>query len=91
MCEYSITAHSDDGSMQPDNPLKVYIDHLRSSVKMGRPPLELKFMKTLLEKAGFEDIKAKKIKEPLGPWPKDPRMKRVGAMVFLHSETVFQS
>jgi hypothetical protein len=78
MCEYSITAHSDGGSMQADNPLKVYIDPLRSLlVEMGRPPPELKFMKTLLEKAEFEDIKAKKVKQPLGPWPKDPRVKRV--------------
>lgn len=51
----------------------------------------INFFQTLMEKAGFEEIKAKQAKKPLGPWPKDPRLKKVGAMVLLHSETVFKS
>ncbi|CCX13551.1 Similar to mRNA 3' acc. no. Q4IPA4 [Pyronema omphalodes CBS 100304] len=92
LCENAITASCDDGSVKPDNPAKVYIDHLRAALtKMGRPPPDLEFMKSLLEKAGFEDIKVFQVKEPMGPWPKDPRLKRLGAMVLLHSDTSFES
>jgi hypothetical protein len=48
-------------------------------------------MKSLLEKVGFEDVKVLPVKEPMGPWPKDPRLKRLGAMVLLHSDTSFES
>lgn len=78
--------------MKPDNPAKIYTDLLRESlVKMGRPPPDLKFMKELLEKEGFEDVVALQVKEPVGPWPKDPRLKALGAMVLLNTETAFES
>jgi hypothetical protein len=60
-------------------------------VKMGRPPPDLDFLQHLLKSAVFEDVQALKAKEPVGPQPKDPRLKRVGAMVLLHSETFFDS
>jgi hypothetical protein len=42
LCENAITASWDDGSVKPDNPAKVYIDHLRAALtKMGRPPPDL--------------------------------------------------
>lgn len=72
--------------------MKVYVDNLRASlVKSGRPPMDIDFMKNALEKAGFEDVQALQVKEPVGPWPKDPRLKRVGAMVLLHTDTIFES
>ncbi|KAI5811868.1 S-adenosyl-L-methionine-dependent methyltransferase [Pyronema omphalodes] len=92
LCEYSITANCDDGTMKPDNGLKIWMDYLRESmIKMGRPPPELQSMKTLLEKAGFEDVHALEAKEPVGPWPKDARHKRIGAMSLLNGETAFES
>ncbi|KAI5816390.1 hypothetical protein BZA77DRAFT_353950 [Pyronema omphalodes] len=44
-------------------------------------------LKTRLEKARFVDVHEVKFKEPIGPWPKDKRLKQVGAMVMLTSET----
>ncbi|KAI5812276.1 S-adenosyl-L-methionine-dependent methyltransferase [Pyronema omphalodes] len=92
LCELDISFYSDDGSMRSDNPAKIYIEHLRSALtKMGRPPIDLQFMKNLLLQAGFEDIVALQVKEPVGPWPRDSRMKTLGAMVLLNMETAFES
>lgn len=90
--ENGISVNCDDGTMKTDNPIKVYIDLLRESlVKMGRPPPSLEFLKNLLIKAGLEDVTAVQIKQPIGPWAKDPKMKRTGAMVLFTSETAFES
>ncbi|KAI5811870.1 S-adenosyl-L-methionine-dependent methyltransferase [Pyronema omphalodes] len=92
LCEYSITANCDDGTMKSDNAAKIYNDYLRESmIKMGRPPPELASMKTLLENAGFEDVHISEAKEPIGPWPKDSRQKKIGAMSLLNCETGFES
>ncbi|KAI5811881.1 S-adenosyl-L-methionine-dependent methyltransferase [Pyronema omphalodes] len=92
LCEYSITVNCDDGTMKPDNGAKIYIDTMREAMrKMGRPAPELKSMKLLFEKAGFEDVHALEAKEPVGPWPKDPRQKKIGAMSLLNLESAFES
>ncbi|KAI5808402.1 S-adenosyl-L-methionine-dependent methyltransferase [Pyronema omphalodes] len=92
LCEYSITVNCDDGTMKPDNGAKICTDYLRESmVKMGRPAPELASMKLLLEKAGFGDVHASEVKEPMGPWPRDPRQKKIGAMSLLNLETGIES
>jgi hypothetical protein len=58
---------------------------------MGRPHPTHEFLKNHLEKAGFEDVQMVTAKEPFGPWPKDPRMKKIGAMSLLNAETGFES
>jgi hypothetical protein len=55
--------------------------------KIGRPFPTSSTLKVLLEDAGFVDVKVTDIKQPLGPWPKNERMKRIGAMAMLMSET----
>ncbi|KAI5808399.1 S-adenosyl-L-methionine-dependent methyltransferase [Pyronema omphalodes] len=92
LCEYSLTVNCDDGTMKPDNGLKIYTDHLRESmIKMGRPAPTLEFLKILLVKAGFEDVHASAAKEPMGPWPKDPILKRIGSMSLLNCEAGVES
>jgi hypothetical protein len=58
---------------------------------MGRPWPDLAFLKNLLENAGFEGVTTSVAKEPMGPWAKDPRLKRVGSMSLLNGETAFES
>ncbi|KAI5811884.1 S-adenosyl-L-methionine-dependent methyltransferase [Pyronema omphalodes] len=90
--EYALTVNCDDGTMKADNEAKVHLQYLRESMlKMGRPAPTLESMKMLLENAGFEDILALEAKEPIGPWPKDPRQKRIGAMSLLNLEGGFES
>ncbi|KAI5808397.1 S-adenosyl-L-methionine-dependent methyltransferase [Pyronema omphalodes] len=92
LCEYSFTINCDDGTMAPDNAAKIYVEHLRESmIKMGRPIPKLEFLKMLLERAGFEDVQMLEAKEPMGPWPKDPRQKHIGAMALLNCESAFES
>jgi hypothetical protein len=92
LCEADMSMHCDDGTMKVDNPLKVCADNVRASlVKMERICPDLEMLENLLKKAGFEDIKTMTAKEPFGPWAKDPRMKKIGAMQLLHCESVFES
>lgn len=51
----------------------------------------LQFMKEVLEKAGFKNVTTLKVKEPMGPWAKDPKLRKFGAMTLLHSDGVFES
>lgn len=72
--------------------MTVFAGHLRAALrKMGRPVPDLAFLESTLKKAGFEDVKVLTAKEPMGPWPKDPMLKRVGAMSLLNGETGFES
>jgi hypothetical protein len=92
LMEMEIKPHCDDGTMTAENGLKVYTDYLRASMeKMGRPPLDMDSMRRLLEESGFEDIQVLQAKEPVGPSPKDPEMKRIGAMVLLNADTIYES
>jgi hypothetical protein len=77
---------------KPENGLKRFIDNIRAALtKIGRPPPDIPFLKDLLESAGFEDVQAQQVKEPVGPWPKDPVQKRIRAMVMLNAETYAES
>lgn len=92
LCENSLFIQCDDGTMKEDHGIKVFAEYLRAAMtKMGRVCVDLPFLKALLEDAGFEDVHAIEIKEPMGPWPKDPRLKKVGAMSLLNAETGFES
>jgi hypothetical protein len=55
--------------------------------KIGRPFVTSSELKTHLEDAGFVDVHVADVKQPFGPWPKDKRMKQVGAMAMLMCET----
>lgn len=78
--------------MKPDHGADIFLRRLREALeKMGRPHPTHEFLKNQLENAGFEDVQMLTAKEPFGPWPKDPRMKRVGAMSLLNGSTGFES
>lgn len=90
--EQSLVMQCDDGTMKPDHGIKVFTDNLRAAmIKMGRPWPDLAFLKNLLENAGFEGVTTCQAKELVGPWAKDPRLKRIGALTLLNAETVFES
>ncbi|CCX05524.1 S-adenosyl-L-methionine-dependent methyltransferase [Pyronema domesticum] len=92
LLENSLTLHCDDGTMKPDHGADIFLRRLREALeKMGRPHPTHEFLKNQLENAGFEDVQMLTAKEPFGPWPKDPRMKRVGAMSLLNGSTGFES
>ena len=80
---------SDDGTMASDNPMKRVYDlcHYEAMASIGRPPATAEGLREKLEDAGFVDVRVETYKQVYGPWPKDPKMKHIGAMALLMCET----
>ncbi|TGO49518.1 hypothetical protein BCON_0208g00210 [Botryotinia convoluta] len=58
-----------------------YDKHIRAAaVAFGTPLEDPASFKKWFDKAGFEAVVKKKYKIPSNPWPKDPRLKLIGAM-----------
>ncbi|KAA8896239.1 S-adenosyl-L-methionine-dependent methyltransferase [Sphaerosporella brunnea] len=92
LAETSAKIHCDDNTMSADNGAKVFFETIDEALtNMGRPPPTVELLQRRLRTAGFVDIQAFAYKQPLGPWPKDPRLKQIGAMVMLGCETGFQA
>lgn len=51
---------------------------------MGKEIMVFEKMKCQIEEAGFVDVEERKYKWPIGTWPKDPRMKEIGAWTRAH-------
>ncbi|KAA8903044.1 S-adenosyl-L-methionine-dependent methyltransferase [Sphaerosporella brunnea] len=84
--------HSDDGTMSDDNAAKRHLElQVEALAKMGRPTHTGRTLKALFEQAGFEDVTVRDVKHPLGPWPKDKRLKHIGAMMLLNCATAFEA
>ncbi|KAF8531938.1 S-adenosyl-L-methionine-dependent methyltransferase [Trichophaea hybrida] len=78
---------SDDNTLAADNGFKVVCElFVEALAKIARPSTTPERLRSLLENAGFVDVEVVNIKQPFGLWPKDPNLKRVGAIVLLNSE-----
>lgn len=87
-CELGLVVYSDDGSVPDDYAAKVCMQLISEAMnKIGRPPCTQESITQQLKDAGFVDVQAYTYKQPMGPWPKDPRLKRIGAMSLLGGET----
>ncbi|CCX10657.1 Similar to Demethylmenaquinone methyltransferase; acc. no. Q72HI4 [Pyronema omphalodes CBS 100304] len=88
LSELGCVAFSDDETMAEDNAYKKCCELLNKTMEtINRPWPVAGTLKARLEKAGFVDVHEVRFKQPVGPWPKDKRLKQVGAMVMLTSET----
>jgi hypothetical protein len=82
-CEFTI--NSGDRTASPD--FQEYMKLLTEAcVKLKRPTVTAAMAKDLLDRGGFEDVKVVTLKQPFGPWAKDERMKKIGAMVLLTAD-----
>jgi len=82
--------YSDDGTMS--EVCKKYFDLLSDAMtKIERPGMVAGLQKKRLEDAGFVDIDAVAIKQPWGPWAKEKRLKKIGLMNLLQSQTAFHA
>ncbi|KAF8246596.1 S-adenosyl-L-methionine-dependent methyltransferase [Wilcoxina mikolae CBS 423.85] len=78
---------SDDNTMTADNGFKVVCElFVEALAKIARSSATPERLRSLLENAGFVDVEVVNVKQPFGPWPKDPNLKRIGTMVLLNSE-----
>ena len=70
---------SDDGSVTEANSLKLFAEDVaRAASNIGMSLRMANEFFDLLEGAGFVNIEKKTFKLPIGPWPKDKRLKEVG-------------
>lgn len=70
----------DDGSTPPDSALMQFSRYaLEASRLMGTPLACCDLYTSQMIDAGFEDVVEHRIKLPSGPWPKEKRLKLIGA------------
>ncbi|KND88469.1 Phosphomethylethanolamine N-methyltransferase [Tolypocladium ophioglossoides CBS 100239] len=76
---------SDDGTLPADSAYvemaNIYFD---MSERIGASGHEVLQWKHYLEEAGFEDVHQRLYKIPTNPWPRDQRLKNVGAFELSH-------
>lgn len=74
-------ATCDDGSMPEDSAwLQFTQTFYEIGEAIGASGHAPKTWKGLMERAGFEDIHEKRFKIPCSPWPRDRRLKNIGAL-----------
>lgn len=70
----------DDGSAPPGNGLETFANYARDASKSMGTPLEACIHYAgYMRAAGFENVTEVRVKIPSVPWPKDKRMKLIGA------------
>jgi SAM-dependent methyltransferase len=77
--EISVVPKSEDGSiagthMEQWGPLA-----LEAGEKFGKSFRIAEDSKALIEQAGFVNVTYRRFKWPIGPWPKDPKLKEIGS------------
>jgi hypothetical protein len=77
--EISVVPKSEDGSING-----TYMDQwgplaLEGGVKFGKPFSIAEDSEQLIKKAGFVNVNYQTFKWPIGTWPKDLKLKRIGA------------
>jgi hypothetical protein len=70
----------DDGTVPPDSALQGFSDHLRlASAAFQTPVDDPSRWKGWMEARGFETVTEEVFSVPCSPWPRDPRLRLVGA------------
>ena len=73
----------------PGNGYRAFLERLAEAMRLsGRAPVATaSLLKGFLKDAGFENVVVSRVKQPWGPWPKDPKLKQIGAMNLLQTKT----
>ena len=80
--ESANTLYSEDGSLRPDNMMVKMMDGLMEACdKIGRTMDPAPSMRKWTEEAGFVKVQEQRFKLPIGPWPRDPRLKEIGTLM----------
>jgi len=80
-----VECHCDDGTLPPDGYLAQFSANSRICCdSFGTPVDDPLRWKGWLEERGFVSVTEKPLKLPCSPWPKDPRLKLVGAFEMDH-------
>jgi len=82
---------SDNGTLAKAGGMVRYIELIMEAMAKRNLTYSHETLKQDLKNAGFVDIEVIKVKLPLGPWPKDPELKKAGAMALLAGETGYHT
>jgi hypothetical protein len=73
--------YSEDGSLTEESSTRRWLKTLLPlATQIGREPCPGPKLEAWVRDAGFTNIRCRKFRMPLGPWPKDARMKGVGML-----------
>ncbi|KAL4916008.1 S-adenosyl-L-methionine-dependent methyltransferase [Aspergillus aurantiobrunneus] len=79
--EFHLVNYSEDGSLKEGNNLNRFYELLREACdKIHRPVTIGKDLKGIVRDTGFVNIHHKVFQLPLGTWPREKRMKDIGAL-----------
>lgn len=77
--EISIQFKSEDGSVTEDHFMAQWSKTLLfAAEQLGKTFAIYDFNEDLIREAGFIDVQKQTFKVPVGPWPRDPKMKELG-------------
>ncbi|TVY14896.1 putative methyltransferase tdiE [Lachnellula arida] len=78
--DFDMQFYSTDGTFVPGSPPNVWTDEVIAAIKVfGREPEPGPKLEQWIRDAGFENVNHRLIPIPVGMWPKDKRMKEIGA------------
>lgn len=80
--ESANTLYSQDGPLAQDNAMVRMMDGLMQACeRIGRTMDPAPEMERWVREAGFVNVSVQKFRLPIGRWPRDPRLKEIGALM----------
>jgi hypothetical protein len=76
--EFTLWAITEETSKPNEVMVKFCQDVITATQKIGVNPRQAEHFGPMLEEAGFENVKCKRLNWPLGDWPEDARDKQIG-------------
>ncbi|KAF8541093.1 TAM domain methyltransferase [Trichophaea hybrida] len=91
LSEADMRVRSDNETLAKATGITRYIELIMQAMAKRNLAYPHETLKEDLKNAGFVDIEVIEKKLPLGPWPKDPELKKAGAMALLAGETGYHT
>lgn len=90
--DFAVSAWSSDNTLKEDSEYMKYLNNLHAAGdKTGKKMNIAPELKGLIKKAGFEDVTEKVYLIPLGPWPKDQKLKELGKWVSVSTQDAVEA
>ncbi|KAF4467052.1 phosphoethanolamine n-methyltransferase 3 [Fusarium albosuccineum] len=78
--EASAIARSEDGTIRPDSPMVTWVEVFKKmGEELGKTFFACEIACDAMKEAGFANVSERRIKMPIGMWPKDKHLKQIGA------------
>ncbi|OHE91811.1 hypothetical protein CORC01_12885 [Colletotrichum orchidophilum] len=78
--ECDLNPRCDDGTLRSDHAMSKWLRLIGEAMEIfGRPFVDIPALVSVMEEAGFVDVKIETYKWPINEWPKDPHYKEIGS------------